>query len=524
MIEHMQLDLIEEDENTGIINDSPLQEVTETTLDLDTYINNYKDFGKYLRLIFIARRCRPLRLEALVIALDWLKQSWNFVEYCKVFNIIGTVVRDTIEMADATLTSLIPGVCCRDDFNFQRFQTRVSYDTIRLPDGRILEFDSEWVDKTRRQSNQTIDQLDTDLKNYKANNMAESIRRGCDELASVHMKTGDLLSANKNYTRSRDYCKTDMHELMMCFNVIKVSIYLSHWRHVSSYVDRADTLLENITNGCTVTQNRSTNDDTTTSTWKQTSTMEKVSADQKDVRQKMKAHLHCVVGLVEMYDRNFAAAARAFLQVDHDYVSFNSILTANDVALYGTVCSLATFDRNALKSMVIQNSNFKMFLENEPTLRDILHNFYNFQYAECLKRMAVIKNQLLLDIYLADHVEYLYREIRNRALCQYFSPYQCADLTKIATCFNTSVPELLQELKPLISSGQLKAKIDSHNNLLLVTSISQQNQVFQRAFHLFNSYEKRFKATFVHNACIRSELYQNVNTAQNYGDVQMDYQ
>lgn len=63
-------------------------------------------------------------------------------------------------------------------------------------------------------------------------------------------------------------------------------------------------------------------------------------------------------------------------------------------------------------------SSFKQFLELEPQLRDILHSFYDSKYANCLKLLADIKDNLLLDLYLAPHVAPLYTQIRNRALCQ----------------------------------------------------------------------------------------------------------
>jgi hypothetical protein len=57
-------------------------------------------------------------------------------------------------------------------------------------------------------------------------------------------------------------------------------------------------------------------------------------------------------------------------------------------------------------------------LELEPQLRDIIHKFYESKYASCLKFLDEIKDNLLLDMYLAPHVSTLYTQIRNRALCQ----------------------------------------------------------------------------------------------------------
>ena len=63
-------------------------------------------------------------------------------------------------------------------------------------------------------------------------------------------------------------------------------------------------------------------------------------------------------------------------------------------------------------------SSFKLFLELEPQAREMLHAFYASKYGVCLRILNEMKDTLLLDIYLAKHVNYLYTQIRNRALCQ----------------------------------------------------------------------------------------------------------
>lgn len=106
-----------------------------------------------------------------------------------------------------------------------------------------------------------------------------------------------------------------------------------------------------------------------------------------------------------------------------------------------------------------------MFLELEPQLRDIIHKFYESKYASCLKLLDEMKDNLLLDMYLAPHVPTLYTKIRNRALIQYFSPYMSADMRRMAEAFNTSVSALEDELMQLILDGQIQARIDSHNKV-----------------------------------------------------------
>ena len=79
---------------------------------------------------------------------------------------------------------------------------------------------------------------------------------------------------------------------------------------------------------------------------------------------------------------------------------------------------------------------------------------YN-RYGQCLKLLEDMKDNLLLDIYLAPHINTLFSMIRNRGLVQYFSPYSSADLNKMANSFNTSVINLENELMKLILDGSI---------------------------------------------------------------------
>ena len=69
-----------------------------------------------------------------------------------------------------------------------------------------------------------------------------------------------------------------------------------------------------------------------------------------------------------------------------------------------------------------------------------------------------MKDNLLLDMYLAPHLNTLFSMIRNRGLVQYFSPYSSADLSRMATSFNTTVADLENELMKLILDGSIQVQ------------------------------------------------------------------
>ena len=290
------------------------------------------------------------------------------------------------------------------------------------PEAVIGPLDTAWIETKTKKAALKLEKLDTDLKNYKSNSIKESIRRGHDDLGDHYLDCGDLSNALKCYSRSRDYCTSGKHVLNMCLNVIKVSIYLQNWSHVLTYVAKAE------------------------------------GTPEYNASSSIATRLHCAAGLSDLASKKYKNAAKHFLAANFDHFSteYGEMVSANNVAVYGGLCALATFDRNELQKHIISNSAFKLFLELEPQLRDAITKFHDSKYASCLSILDELKDNLLLDLYLAQHVHVLYTHIRNRALIQYFSPYLSADMNKMSISFNTSVASLEDELMHLILEGQIQ--------------------------------------------------------------------
>ncbi|UYV71282.1 GPS1 [Cordylochernes scorpioides] len=270
-----------------------------------------------------------------------------------------------------------------------------------------------------------------------------------------------------------------------------VSVYLQNWSHVLSYVNKAEVCPE------------------------------VAESHNKEANQHIITKLRCAAGLAELATRKYKSAAKNFLQASFDHCEFPDLLSANNVAVYGGLCALASFDRQELLKNVISSSSFKLFLELEPQLRDIIFKFYNSKYAQCLKLLEEIKDNLYLDMYLASHVNALYTQIRNRALIQYFSPYLSADLVRMAGAFNTSVTALEDELMQLILDNQIAARIDSHKKILYAKDIDQRSTTFQRFLSTAREFSKRNTALVLRAAMLRNHINIKVtyrtqlNTLQN---------
>ncbi|XP_045425719.1 COP9 signalosome complex subunit 1 isoform X2 [Lemur catta] len=448
-VEPMQIDVDpqEDPQNAPDVN----YVVENPTLDLEQYAASYSGLMRIERLQFIADHCPPLRVEALKMALSFVQRTFNVDVYEEIHRKLSEATRELQNTPDA------------------------------IPESGVEPppLDTAWVEATRKKALLKLEKLDTDLKNYKGNSIKESIRRGHDDLGDHYLDCGDLSNALKCYSRARDYCTSAKHVINMCLNVIKVSVYLQNWSHVLSYVSKAESTPE-------IAEQRGERDSQT---------------------QAILTKLKCAAGLAELAARKYKQAAKCFLLASFDHCDFPELLSASNVAVYGGLCALATFDRQELQRNVISSSSFKLFLELEPQVRDIIFKFYESKYASCLKMLDEMKDNLLLDMYLAPHVRTLYTQIRNRALIQYFSPYVSADMHKMAVAFNTTVAALEDELTQLILEGLINARVDSHSKILYARDVDQRSTTFEKSLLMGKEFQRRAKAMMLRAAVLRNQIH-----------------
>lgn len=335
--------------------------------------------------------------------------------------------------------------------------------------GSDYSLDQDWIDSVERRAEQRKDKLENELNGYKTNLIKESIRMGYNDFGDFYYAHGLLADAFKNYVRTRDYCTTSKHIIQMCLNVILVSIEMGQFMHVSSYVTKAE----------------------------QTPDVQ----DQPVVVAKLK----CAAGLAHLESKKYKLAARKFVETNFDLGNnYTEVIAPQDVATYGGLCALASFDRSELKNKVIDNINFRNFLELVPEVRELIHDFYASRYASCIEYLQNLKANLLLDIHLHDHVETLYDQIRHKALIQYTTPFISVDLRTMANAFMTNVAGLEKELEALIMDNQIQARIDSHNKILYARHADQRNTTFQRVLQTGVEFDRDARAMMLRANIMRA--------------------
>ncbi|KAK2361517.1 COP9 signalosome complex subunit [Trifolium repens] len=374
---------------------------------------------------------------------------------------------------------------CGDNFTMQLEALRMAFDEIKKGEDTILmrevvnkingrlgsnyTLDNAWCVAIEKKAELKKEKLDAELTSYRTNLIKESIRMGYSDFGDFYYAHGQLGEAFKNYVRTRDYCTTAKHIVHMCMSAILVSIEMVQFHHISSYVSKAEQSVEPLDTIAT-------------------------------------AKLRCAAGLSNLFAKKYKLAARKFIETSPELGShYNEVISCQDVAMYGGLCALATFDRAELKNKVIDNTVFRNFLELVPEVRELINDFYSSRYALCLEYLGNLKSNLLLDIHLHSHVEALYDQIRQKALIQYTLPFVSVDLNMMANAFKTTVAGLQKELETLITDNQIQARIDSHNRVLYARHADLRNATFQRVLETGRGFDRDLQSMFLRSSIIKHE-------------------
>ncbi|KAI3873053.1 hypothetical protein MKX03_018674 [Papaver bracteatum] len=360
-------------------------------LDVEVYAGLYSGRTKVTRLMFIADRCgnQVMKLDALRMAYDEIKKGENKEK--KAFHSVGW------------------SKVCRP---------KSKGEVVEKIDGKLGSeycLDQTWVDTVDRKAEVRKEKLESELNAYRTNLIKESIRMGYNDFGDFYYSHGHLGDAFKNYVRTRDYCTTSKHILQMCLNAILVSIEMGQFTHVATYVSKAEQTPD---------------------------ALDPVAI----------AKLRCAAGLAHLESKKYKLAARKFLETGPELANtYTEVIAPQDVATYGGLCALASFDRAELKSKVIDNFNFRNFLELVPEVREIINDFYSSRYASCLEFLENLKANLLLDIHLHDHVETLYSLIRHRTTSVYLH----------ACDYDESLSDMRDNAASMLQSRHLELKSEA---------------------------------------------------------------
>ncbi len=367
----------------------------------------------------------------------------------------------------------------------QRFEAAVSALRKIIPNDPETMGDQAWVEKTKRQVKAETEKMELELKGYKNNLIRESIRvchsaphlsyqlthffkMGHDDLGQHYHRIGELAKASKTYASMRDSCTTNAHIVMLNMHLINICIDQRAWFQAQNHINRL---------------------------------RGQVGGPNYPDAEKFNAKLSAAYGLCSMAQGNYQEAAREFIKTNprmsqakpedpNDDEAYNEVLTPNDVAVYGGLCAMASMERDELQRTVLENSDFRNYLELEPHIRRAISFLINGKYAECLSILNRYKADYFLDIYLQPHLMSIYYDIRCRAIRQYFVPFSDVTIKELARVFNTDEEIITREATQLIKAGILDARIDEVDGVILARKKNARAKVHADALAQAKEYER----------------------------------
>lgn len=320
-------------------------------------------------------------------------------------------------------------------------------DLVEGSDISLPQYDSVWVEATQKQASILKDVYEQDLHQSKITQIKDTIRTCHSQCANLCTEHGDYSSALKYVSKSREYCADPVAVFTTCMTMIKLSALLRQYADIQSVTSKAN------------------------------HTHFKEDTDQSKV--------YAAYGLYYMTAGKYKDAASHFAQVKPQDLgnAFSDILCAQDVALYGVLCALASLDRNEVQSKLL-DSSFRECLDLVPQIQELTIDFCNCKYAACLSALEKLKESLFLDVHLHGQVNDICQQIRSKGMVQYFAPFLSVSLHSMAAAFNTDVDGIQSEVAELVSKRQLDAKIDSHKKVLVVGQKNQRKQTYQNALRV----------------------------------------
>jgi COP9 signalosome complex subunit 1 len=206
--------------------------------------------------------------------------------------------------------------------------------------------------------------------------------------------------------------------------------------------------------------------------------------------------IYAAYGLYYMTSGKYKDAAFNFALVKQQDLgsAFADVLCAQDVALYGVLCALASLERSEVQSKLLESSSFRECLDLVPQIRDVTLDFCNCRYAACLSTLERLRDTLSLDVHLHGQVTDICKQIRSKGMVQYFAPFLSVSLHSMATAFNTDVDGIQSEVAQLVGKRQLDAKIDSHKKILHVRNANMRRATFQNALRVSQDFMETTQA------------------------------
>ncbi|KAJ1957109.1 hypothetical protein EC988_001005 [Linderina pennispora] len=312
--------------------------------------------------------------------------------------------------------------------------------------------DTAWEDDARRTSHDEQENLRVQIESNMKQHLMKDASQGQAALANLYERMGLSDKATASYLKARDYCTSLQDQADMSAKAAYTGASIMRWAQVSNYANKA------------LSTSKTPNDEANIG-------------------------LRLLVLQADMGESKWSDVARNVGSLNYESANTSQVVTPMDIALYGTLAGLASLSRDEIKDMLINNTQFRKFLEHLPVCLELLQLFYRSQYTSALAKLDQVMSLARIDMVLALQVDKLLSKIRVNILVLYTQPFASTRLESMAKAlrFGTA-SELERELASLISSGRIKARIDLVNGFLISYKVEPRDLALQKVEKMYKTF------------------------------------
>jgi len=206
----------------------------------------------------------------------------------------------------------------------------------------------------------------------------------------------------------------------------------------------------------------------------------------------VQAKIHVINGLYSLQRGEFENAAHRFKLVSFD-LNCPTVISKRDVAIYGTLCAMASFQRAQLQINLLKSGEFKKFMSLVPGLIDMVQDFVRCKFRKAFEFLERLKLDIQLDFHMAKHQEKIYEKIHELAVVQYFAPFSHARISRMAEVFGVTQNEMEGTLVTLIGRGAVSARIDNFNKVVIAKHFNARTETYKKSLEAGTSYVRDLK-------------------------------
>lgn len=323
-----------------------------------------------------------------------------------------------------------------------------------------FSYDKIWVERTRRRSIDRGNHLETKLNNHKRNEDGpEEILASLKAVITHLQETGQHVEAQSRIMDCLDYAQSTADKLWARLTAIDTAAHLDFTG--TSIVMQASRALE----------------------------LNKELGGNK----KTEAKILAALGLHFVQNGNFSTAADRFKAVDFS-LDCPSIISKRDVAIYGTLCAMASCKRAQLQANLLHSGEFKKFLNLVPGLTKMVQEFVQCRFKNAFDYLEKMKPDLQLDLYASKYLGKLFSKIHELAVVQYFSPFSHAKISRMAEIFGVNQSDMETRLVELIGKNKMQARIDNFNKVVIAKYTDLRMDTYTKALERGTSYVRDLKS------------------------------